>query len=69
MCKHIPPCPTGDAPDCQAARVSTACPEQGWELLCNGVLLFDDTGQLLPDGSVLAPCRLQFAGVDLRRSA
>jgi hypothetical protein len=25
-------------------------PEQGWSLLCNGVVLFDDTGELLPDG-------------------
>ncbi|PNG95368.1 hypothetical protein SMF913_11393 [Streptomyces malaysiensis] len=32
-------------------------PEQGWSLLCNGVLLFEDTGELLPDGRVIAPCR------------
>jgi hypothetical protein len=25
-------------------------PEQGWGLLCNGVILFDDLGELLPDG-------------------
>ena len=25
-------------------------PEQGWSLLCNGVVLFDDMGELLPDG-------------------
>jgi hypothetical protein len=24
-------------------------PEQGWGLLCNGVVIFDDTGELLPD--------------------
>ncbi|ARF53204.1 DUF5999 family protein [Streptomyces gilvosporeus] len=24
-------------------------------LLCNGVLLFDDTGELLPDGQVIDP--------------
>jgi hypothetical protein len=30
-------------------------PEQGWSLLCNGVVLFDDTGGLLPDGHVAAP--------------
>jgi hypothetical protein len=23
-------------------------PEQGWSLLCNGVVLFDDGGELLP---------------------
>jgi hypothetical protein len=32
-------------------------PEQGWSLLCNGVLLFEDTGELLPDGRVIAPRR------------
>ncbi|WP_373301046.1 DUF5999 family protein [Streptomyces violascens] len=26
-------------------------------LLCNGVLLFEDTGELLPDGQAIAPCR------------
>jgi hypothetical protein len=29
-------------------------PEQGWSLLCNGVVLFDDDGELLPDGSAVA---------------
>src|SRR2546430_5546478 len=24
--------------------------EQGWELLCNGIVVFDDCGALLPDG-------------------
>ncbi|GGQ92252.1 hypothetical protein Saso_13290 [Streptomyces asoensis] len=33
-------------------------PEQGWSLLCNGVLLFEDTGELLPDGRVIAPHRV-----------
>lgn len=32
-------------------------PVQGWSLLCNGVVLFDDTGELLPDGSTVAPHR------------
>lgn len=57
MCKHSPPCPTADASDRQAARVADAHPEQGWDRLCNGVLLFEDTGQLLPDGQVVAPRR------------
>ncbi|MFE4631524.1 DUF5999 family protein [Streptomyces mirabilis] len=26
-------------------------------LLCNGVLLFEDTGELLPDGQIIAPHR------------
>jgi len=32
-------------------------PEQGWVLLCNGVVVFDDTGELLPDGRTVAPHR------------
>jgi hypothetical protein len=32
-------------------------PEQGWSLLCNGVVVFDDTGELLPDGAMIAPHR------------
>lgn len=37
-------------------------PEQGWSLLCNGVLLFEDTGELLPDGRIIAPRRTRDAG-------
>jgi hypothetical protein len=33
-------------------------PEQGWSLLCNGVILFDDSGELLPDGRAVSPHRL-----------
>jgi hypothetical protein len=32
-------------------------PEQGWGLLCNGVVVFDDTGELLPDGRSVAAHR------------
>jgi hypothetical protein len=32
-------------------------PQQGWSLLCNGVVIFDDTGELLPDGSPVPPHR------------
>jgi hypothetical protein len=28
--------------------------EQGWFLLCNGVILFDDGGAILPNGSTVA---------------
>jgi hypothetical protein len=28
--------------------------EQGWSLLCNGVVLFDDGGELLPNGRAIA---------------
>lgn len=52
-CRHTPPCPSADAPDSSAAHVVAAHPEQGWSLLCNGVVVFDDFGQLLPDGRSL----------------
>ncbi|MEN3357629.1 MAG: hypothetical protein V7637_1611, partial [Mycobacteriales bacterium] len=45
------------APDHAGAQVVAAHPEQGWSLLCNGVILFADTGELLPDGSAVAPHR------------
>src|SRR5690348_15496851 len=56
-CHHFPRCPAATAPGCAAARTVAAHPEQGWSLLCNGVVLFDDTGALRPDGSAVAPAR------------
>ncbi|GIH72507.1 hypothetical protein Mth01_47600 [Sphaerimonospora thailandensis] len=50
LCQHHPPCPSADAPDREAACLVAFHPEQGWGLLCNGVVLFDDWGELLPDG-------------------
>jgi hypothetical protein len=38
-----------------AARAMISHPEQGWSLLCNGVVLFDDAGALLPGGREVAP--------------
>jgi Family of unknown function (DUF5999) len=57
MCPHDPQCPPANATDRDAARVVCPHPEQGWSLLCNGVILFDDTGELLPDGSCIDPHR------------
>jgi uncharacterized protein DUF5999 len=57
MCTHQPPCPSADAPDREAAHTLAFHPEQGWSLLCNGVVLFEDTGELLPDGRVIHPHR------------
>ncbi|MEU4831823.1 DUF5999 family protein [Streptosporangium sp. NPDC023615] len=51
MCQHQPRCPLASAPDHDAAHLVAFHPEQGWGLLCNGVVVFDDTGALLPDGS------------------
>jgi hypothetical protein len=56
-CPHQPTCPDADAVDRDAARVTASFPEQGWSLLCNGVIIFDDTGELLPDGNIVAPHR------------
>lgn len=57
MCIHRPTCPAADSIDRDAARIVAAHPEQGWNLLCNGIVLFDDTGELLPDGQPVAPHR------------
>ncbi len=56
-CPHEPACPAFDAVDREAARAVASHPEQGWTLLCNGVISFDDTGELLPDGRPVAPHR------------
>jgi len=55
FCVHVPPCPDATQPDHEAARVVATHPEQGWSLLCNGVVTFDDNGELLPDGGITAP--------------
>jgi len=57
MCPHTPSCPPYSTPDREAAHVIAAHPEQGWSLLCNGVIVFEDTGELLPDGRCVAPAR------------
>ena len=59
-CHHFPRCPSATAAGRDAARTVAAHPEQGWSLLCNGVILFDDTGELLPGGDALPPrpCRV-----------
>ena len=57
MCPHMPPCPEAQAADREAARTVASHPDQGWSLLCNGIVLFEDTGELLPDGDVIAPHR------------
>ncbi|GEC03658.1 hypothetical protein SSP24_13130 [Streptomyces spinoverrucosus] len=54
MCSHQPSC---SRPDARAPHVVAAHPEQGWTLLCSGAIVFDDTGELLPDGRVVSPWR------------
>lgn len=55
MCAHWASCPQ---PHVQVPHVVAAHPEQGWSLLCDGAIVFDDTGELLPDGRVIAPHRI-----------
>jgi hypothetical protein len=57
MCPHTPLCPDASRPDREAARTIISHPEQGWSLLCNGIVVFEDTGELLPDGEPIAPHR------------
>jgi hypothetical protein len=54
MCAHRTSCPEATSEARDLAVVVTSHPEQGWSLLCNGVVLFDDDGELLPDGRAVA---------------
>jgi hypothetical protein len=56
-CAHHPPCPPASAPDHNAAKVVFHDHRVGFSLLCNGVEVFDDTGEILPDGTTVAPHR------------
>ncbi|MGH8869586.1 MAG: DUF5999 family protein [Actinomycetes bacterium] len=57
MCSHQPHCPSVESADREAAHTVATHYEQGWSLLCNGIVLFEDTGELLPDGQVIPPHR------------
>jgi hypothetical protein len=57
MCQHTPMCPEASAPDREAARTLASHPDQGWSLLCNGIVIFEDTGELLPGGMCIDPHR------------
>ena len=54
MCSHRSSCASSDS---GTPHVVAAHPEQGWNLLCTGAIVFDDTGELLPDGRIVAPHR------------
>jgi hypothetical protein len=58
VCHHQPACPPPDAADRYRAHVLASHPEQGWSLLCNGVIVFDDLGALLPDSGLLPADRV-----------
>ena len=54
MCIHSPCCPAAETGEACQAQAVCRHDEQGWWLLCNGVILFDDGGAILPDGSAVA---------------
>ncbi|WP_391530286.1 DUF5999 family protein [Candidatus Frankia nodulisporulans] len=56
-CPHSPPCPAADDVDRDAARLASEHWDQGWCLLCNGVIRFEDTGEILPTGRTVEPRR------------
>lgn len=67
-CAHQPACPSSEGTDRDAAAVVAAHPEQGWSLLCNGIVLFDDLGELLPNGRCVGARDSQPTGaVPMRR--
>jgi hypothetical protein len=57
MCEHDTTCPTADAVDHDAAVVVAHDDTTGYSKLCNGVIRFDDGGEILPDGTITGPCR------------
>jgi hypothetical protein len=68
-CPHEPACPPAHALDRDAAHVVAAHPEQGWSLLCNGVVVFEDFGEILPDGHCTGSRHRELATASLHRSA
>ncbi len=54
MCTHSPSCPAAETGEACRAQAVCRHDEQGWWLLCNGVILFDDGGAILPNGSAIA---------------
>lgn len=61
-CPHIPSCAPADSVGHASARVVAAHPEQGWSLLCNGVIHFSDGGEILPEGRAIpAPASIATA--------
>ncbi|MET8828528.1 DUF5999 family protein [Streptomyces sp. NPDC004610] len=66
MCSHRPSCPAPTTVTA-APHLVSAHPEQGWNLLCDGTIVFDDSGELLPDGSAVAPLRGRVAAAPRQR--
>jgi Family of unknown function (DUF5999) len=57
VCTHSPACADADDIRCCTAHVIADHHDQGWCLLCNGLILFDDGYCLRPTGQVMTvPC-------------
>jgi hypothetical protein len=69
ICSHQPHCPDAAGSDRDAAHVIAFHPEQGWSLLCNGVVLFEDSGEILPDGNCVHARRADLTAAALHRVA
>lgn len=46
-CRHEPTCPAADHPDHDSAKVVAHDYTVGYSVLCNGVVVFEDTGELV----------------------
>lgn len=68
-CSHEPRCPDAHGSDRDAAHVIARHPEQGWSLLCNGIVLFEDCGEILPDGHCVHARRAELTAAALHRVA
>ena len=55
MRPHLPPCPAADRPDRAAARTVAFHPGERTSLLCNGLIVFDDLGEILPESRMVLP--------------
>jgi hypothetical protein len=62
VCSHRPSCPAAESADHAAARAVSQHHDQGWTLLCNGVVVFEDMGELLPGGASVPPQQLPGGG-------
>lgn len=49
-CQHQPQCPTAEAVDHDAARRMFHDHYAGYSVLCNAVIVFEDGGEIGPDG-------------------
>ncbi len=57
MCVHKPECPSASSPGHDAAVTVAHDYSTGYSRRCNGVICFEDGGEILPDGTVTGACR------------